>query len=104
MNFRRVMIITITATILLVAVLSTLAPYRQVSLAGWLFQRSVNYDLNGDGFVTREDMDIYALAYQGQNDVDVDFNGDGVIDIFDQTLIALEVIEIQKVYLPVIYK
>lgn len=60
---------------------------------------SSDYDLNGDGLVTGEDLDIYRDLFNRLN-----FDGSAQVDVADQSLLAYEVIVSHMVYLPVIFR
>lgn len=57
------------------------------------------YDINGDGFISDDDAAIYAEMFKRLN-----FNGDSQVDIFDQTMLAGEIVKVYKVYLPIIFQ
>ena len=57
------------------------------------------YDLNNDGFVSEADFIIYRDTLQK-----IDFDGNGQVDIFDQTRLAYQVVDVYTLYLPIIFK
>jgi hypothetical protein len=74
----------------------TYAPYQPEIFESQSMNR---YDLNGDGFVTQADTEIYKTMFNR-----LDFNGDAEVNIFDQVELAGMVEERHRVFLPVVMK
>ena len=95
-SIKIIFILIIVLTILSGCGVLPVPEYQPLSLA--------NYDLTGDGWVTVADLDKYRELFNAGLLDGLDFNGDGVVDIYDQTLLAYNVIEIQEIYFPIILR
>ena len=99
---RKVLFIVILLIVIVLLITAFFIPvhYQPESIElQFSIQATSEYDLNGDGFVSEADLIIYRDTLHR-----IDFDNNGQVDIFDQTMLAYEVVDVNTLYLPIIFK